>query len=43
MGSDADLIGRSLAGDVDAFVEVVERHEAAVGSYLARRVGARCG
>jgi RNA polymerase sigma factor (sigma-70 family) len=39
MASDADLIGRSLDGDVDAFVEVVERHEAAVGSYLVRRVG----
>src|SRR4051794_35059298 len=39
MASDADLIGRSLDGDVDAFVEVVERHEAAVGSYLVRRAG----
>ncbi|HWS32575.1 MAG TPA: sigma-70 family RNA polymerase sigma factor [Actinoplanes sp.] len=39
MASDADLIGRSLNGDVDAFVEVVERHETAVGAYLARRVG----
>src|SRR4051812_49955570 len=39
MASDADLIGRSLDGDVDAFVEVVERHEVAVGSYLARRAG----
>ncbi|WP_262286772.1 RNA polymerase sigma factor [Micromonospora sp. MA102] len=39
MASDAELIGRSLDGDVDAFVEVVERHEAAVGSYLARRAG----
>ncbi|GAA1594439.1 RNA polymerase sigma factor [Actinoplanes couchii] len=39
MATDADLIGRSLDGDADAFVEVVERHEAAVGSYLVRRVG----
>jgi RNA polymerase sigma factor (sigma-70 family) len=36
---DAELIARSLAGDEDAFVEVVRRHEAAVGAYLARRVG----
>ena len=36
---DAELIGRSLGGDEDAFVEVVRRHEAAVGAYLARRVG----
>jgi RNA polymerase sigma factor (sigma-70 family) len=36
---DAELIGRSLGGDQDAFVEVVRRHEAAVGAYLARRAG----
>jgi RNA polymerase sigma factor (sigma-70 family) len=36
---DAELIARSLDGDEDAFVEVVRRHEAAVGAYLARRVG----
>ncbi|MFD0685735.1 RNA polymerase sigma factor [Actinomadura fibrosa] len=36
---DAELIARSLGGDGDAFVEVVRRHEAAVGAYLARRVG----
>ncbi|MCO5974369.1 RNA polymerase sigma factor [Actinoallomurus soli] len=36
---DAELIARSLDGDQDAFVEVVRRHEAAVGAYLARRVG----
>ncbi|MFG2004437.1 RNA polymerase sigma factor [Spirillospora sp. NPDC048911] len=36
---DAELIVRSLDGDADAFVEVVRRHEAAVGAYLARRVG----
>jgi RNA polymerase sigma-70 factor (ECF subfamily) len=36
---DAELIARSLDGDEDAFVEVVQRHEAAVGAYLARRVG----
>ena len=39
MASDAELIGRSLNGDLDAFMEVVDRHEAAVGSYLARRAG----
>src|SRR2546423_1866836 len=31
---DAELIVRSLDGDEDAFVEVVRRHEAAVGAYL---------
>jgi RNA polymerase sigma factor (sigma-70 family) len=36
---DAELVARSLGGDEDAFVEVVRRHEAAVGAYLARRVG----
>jgi RNA polymerase sigma factor (sigma-70 family) len=36
---DAELIARSLDGDEDAFVEVVRRHETAVGAYLARRVG----
>lgn len=36
---DAELIARSLNGDEDAFVEVVRRHEAAVGAYLARRAG----
>src|SRR3954451_10208261 len=36
---DAELIARSLDGDDDAFVEVVRRHEVAVGAYLARRVG----
>ncbi|MEV6244375.1 sigma-70 family RNA polymerase sigma factor [Lentzea sp. NPDC051838] len=39
MSSDAELIGRSLSGDTDAFVEVISRHEAAIGNYLARRVG----
>lgn len=39
MASDAELIGGSLNGDADAFMEVVGRHEAAVGSYLARRAG----
>jgi RNA polymerase sigma factor (sigma-70 family) len=39
MTSDAELIARSLAGDADAFVEVIRRHEAAVGAYLARRAG----
>ena len=36
---DSELIARSLNGDEDAFVEVVRRHEAAVGAYLARRAG----
>ena len=39
MASDAELIGWSLAGDGEAFVEVVRRHEAAIGAYLARRAG----
>jgi RNA polymerase sigma factor (sigma-70 family) len=39
MTSDADLIGWSLTGDGDAFVEMVRRHEVAVGAYLARRAG----
>lgn len=36
---DSELITRSLDGDADAFVEVVRRHETAVGAYLARRAG----
>ena len=39
MASDAELIGRSLAGDGEAFMEVVCRHEIAIGAYLERRVG----
>ncbi|PSL57875.1 sigma-70-like protein [Saccharothrix carnea] len=39
MSSDAELIGRSLRGDTDAFVEVISRHETVIGNYLARRVG----
>jgi RNA polymerase sigma-70 factor (ECF subfamily) len=39
VASDAELIGWSLAGDGEAFVEVIRRHEAAVGAYLARRAG----
>jgi RNA polymerase sigma factor (sigma-70 family) len=39
MASDAELIARSLAGDGEAFVEVIRRHEAAVGAYLTRRAG----
>ncbi|MEV0069913.1 MULTISPECIES: RNA polymerase sigma factor [unclassified Amycolatopsis] len=39
MTSDAELIGRSLDGDGEAFVEVITRHEGAIGAYLARRVG----
>jgi RNA polymerase sigma factor (sigma-70 family) len=39
VASDAELLGRSVAGDGEAFVEVVHRHEAAVAAYLARRAG----
>lgn len=39
MASDAELIGWSVAGDPDAFVEVIDRHEAAVWGYLVRRAG----
>lgn len=39
MASDAELIGRSLAGDAEAFMEVIGRHEVAIGAYLQRRVG----
>lgn len=39
MASDSDLIARSLAGDGEAFVEMIGRHEVAIGRYLARRVG----
>ncbi|HEU5389439.1 MAG TPA: hypothetical protein VFV73_26435 [Streptosporangiaceae bacterium] len=39
MASDAELIGRSQAGDGQAFMEVISRHEGAVGAYLARRAG----
>jgi len=39
MASDAELIGRSLAGDADAFMEVIRRHEVAIGAYLTRRAG----
>ena len=33
------MIVRSLAGDGEAFMEVICRHKAAVGAYLTRRVG----
>ena len=39
MASDAELIGRSLAGDGEAFMGVIGRHEVAIGAYLERRVG----
>jgi RNA polymerase sigma factor (sigma-70 family) len=39
MASDAELIGRSLAGDGEAFMEVICRHEVAIGAYLERRAG----
>jgi RNA polymerase sigma factor (sigma-70 family) len=37
--TDADLIERSVRGQPEAFVAVVERHEVAVHGYLARRAG----
>jgi RNA polymerase sigma-70 factor (ECF subfamily) len=37
--SDAELIGWSLAGEDETFVEVMRRHEAVVWGYVARRVG----
>jgi RNA polymerase sigma factor (sigma-70 family) len=39
MASDGELIGRSLSGDAEAFMEVIRRHEVAIGAYLERRVG----
>lgn len=39
MTSDAELIHRSLDGDTEAFVEVICRHEGALGAYLVRRAG----
>jgi len=39
MASDAELIGRSLSGDAEAFMEVIGRHEVAIGAYLERRAG----
>jgi RNA polymerase sigma factor (sigma-70 family) len=39
MASDAELIGMSLAGDTEAFMEVICRHQVAIGAYLERRVG----
>jgi RNA polymerase sigma factor (sigma-70 family) len=39
MTSDAGLIGRSLADGGEAFMEVIGRHEVAIGAYLERRVG----
>ena len=39
MASDAELIGRSLSGDAEAFTEVIGRHEVAIGAYLERRAG----
>jgi len=39
VASDAELIGCSLAGDDDAFVELVRRHAPAVSAYLVRRAG----
>lgn len=37
--TDAELIGRSLGGEGDAFVEIIRRHARPVSAYLVRRVG----
>ncbi len=37
--TDGMLIRRSLCGNPDAFVEVVQRHEIAIHGYLSRRAG----
>jgi len=37
--TDAELIGWSLGGDRNAFVEVTQRHAGAVWGYLVRRAG----
>jgi RNA polymerase sigma-70 factor (ECF subfamily) len=39
ISTDAELISTSLSGNNEAFVELVERHEAAVWAYLVRRAG----
>ena len=39
VASDAELIGRSMNGHAESFVDVVRRHEVAVGAYLVRRAG----
>ena len=39
MRTDAELIGLSLTGEEEAFVEVIRRHQQAVWGYLVRRVG----
>ena len=39
METDSALIEQSVQGRADAFVEVVQRHEAAVHGFLARRAG----
>lgn len=39
MESDAELIGCSLVGNEDAFVELVHRHRGAISAFLVRRVG----
>ena len=47
MTSDAELIGRSLAGDGQAFMEVISRHEVAevqgvpIGTVMSRLARAR--
>lgn len=37
--TDGKLIARSLCGEPEAFVEIVERHEVAIHGYLSRRAG----
>jgi RNA polymerase sigma factor (sigma-70 family) len=40
-GTDAELLERSVHGQPEAFVAVVERHEVAVHGYLSRRAGSQ--
>jgi RNA polymerase sigma factor (sigma-70 family) len=39
MDTDAQLIGRVIAGDSEAFAQLVRRHQRPVYAYLARRAG----
>jgi RNA polymerase sigma factor (sigma-70 family) len=39
MDTDAQLIGRAIAGDSEAFAHLVRRHQGPVYAYLARRSG----
>jgi len=39
MDTDAQLIGRAIAGDSEAFAQLVRRHQGPVYAYLDRRAG----